>query len=86
MAHILPRATTLHVARILAAIIGIGLSGCRARKVPPAATRAPERGAGQVVLDGLTGRSAVEAGRRAETVIRKVSAQQARDLAEVLEP
>jgi hypothetical protein len=71
----------------IALLVLLAIVGCRpvARSAAPAAkAKAPVKSASQTLIDGFTGRTAVEAGKRAETKIRQISAERDRDLDQAL--
>lgn len=72
----------------LAALLIIG-AGCRpaASPAPAAPTNAPvEASAISTVVDGLTGKTAVEAGKRARTELERIGKQEQKDLNDAMQP
>jgi hypothetical protein len=78
----------------LAMLICGGLLGCgqapepqpESKAPPPPAPKAAEASVVKTVVDGFTGKAAVEQGKRASEQIKAISAMEQRDLQEALQP
>ena len=68
------------------AMAGCGRPSPEPQAPPAAAGREPARSSVGTVIDGLTGKTAVDAGKRARTQIEKIGKQEQHDVNEVLQP
>ena len=72
--------------------LGLGLAGCGQPPAAPGpgsatnapATAAPAQSDASAVIDGLTGKMAVDAGQRAKAKIRDINQKEQKDLDDVL--
>ena len=68
---------------IILLLIATTLAGCDRKQPVPAKGPSQER-SGSVVIDGITGRSAVKAGQRARKAVEAASAAERQNLQEVI--
>ena len=77
---------------VLWLVLGLGLAGCGQPPATPGTgpatngptAAAPAQSEAAAVIDGLTGKMAVDAGQRAKAKIREVSQKEQKDVDEVL--
>ena len=69
---------------ILIVFLALLLAGCARESQESTIGDKKKKSSVQTLLDGATGRTAVRAGRKAEKTLRQVSADQQRELEEVL--
>jgi hypothetical protein len=72
--------------RMVAVVMALLMAGCSAEKKQEAgnASAPAERSTGALVVDGITGRGAVQAGKRAQQTIEDVSKQKNKDLKDAM--
>ena len=70
---------------ILLFVLVLLLGGCGKREETVEEGAGGEKSNTRILVDGFTGKSAVERGKTARAIVEKVGAEQKRDLEEVLE-
>ena len=70
---------------ILIILLAAGITGCKDKKPAPATTKKPSPPR-NTIIDAVTGRTAVEAGKKAKATLEQVQKKREEDFGELVAP